>query len=154
MYFTVHQLYKYICVCMYREFSLTSIAVTIICTISPHSVVVDYYIRFFEPFDLSSLFPLQSKKISKQRITVGNSNNRYDQDNSNAPVQPPIVSHLPDAAQFPQFISPKPFITPIEQDSDQLLFTMRVNENLGSQSHNIIHSSSCQHNNDVEGSEE
>ena len=68
-------------------------------------------------------------------------NKNDDHNNSNKSVQIPIASHFCDAVKFPQVISLKLFITPIEQDLERLLFMIRDTGSLGYLSRKTSYSS-------------
>ena len=70
------------------------------------------------------LCPLQSQKNSDQNITLWSSDNSNKRDNSDKPVLTSIAPHFPGAVKFPWYITPNPFITPIEWDAEQVLFAI------------------------------
>ena len=109
-----------------------------------------FFCNFF--YD-SSLCLLQPHKNSKQRNTVWHFDNSDDHTNRNEPSPLSIATHILDAVQLQQENLPNSFITPIQRDAEQVLFTMRGNGSLGYQSHNTIHYPSHHHNDDYKSSE-
>ena len=109
---------------------------------------------FFCTFYSSSLWPLQSHKMSKHIITILCSNNSNIHDNRHETVPTTISYHFPDAVQFLQYITLASFITPRERDMEQVLFIMRVDRSLGYCSLKTSHYSSLHSNNNGKSSEE
>ena len=109
---------------------------------------------FFCTFYSSSLWPLQSHKMSKHIITILCSNNSNRHDNRHETLPTTISYHFPDAVQFLQYITLVSFITPRERDTEQVLFIMRVDRILGYFSLKTSHYSSLHSNNNGKSSEE
>ena len=82
------------------------------------------------------------------------SDNSNKHDNNNKTTSLSIVRHLHEAIQFPRYISPNPFIAPIQWDTEQVLFTMRGDGSLGTRSRKTIHYPSCCRNYDDDSYEE
>ena len=87
-------------------------------------------------------------------MTVWCSNNIDEWNNSYKLVPTIIAPHYLDVVHFQKYITLKPFITPRERDTEQVLCTMNVDLSLGYWSHKTSHSSSQPHNVDNEFYEE
>ena len=64
-------------------------------------------------------------------ITVWHSDNSNKKNNGDKPFPLSIVTHFPDAVQFPKYIYPKPFITSREREVEKVLLAMRGVEIIG-----------------------